>query len=161
MKDGIVPQFCGLIQPVNLATAGAAAVYLAMKGYHKVILYFQKAAGAVGEPPTITLTQATSIAGAGAKALNFDTIYLKSGDPTAPDFTKTAKTNNNTYAPAAGNTDDVYAIVIDSDKLDVTNGFDCIGVAISDPGATAQLCSVGALMLGSRYGQTNQIDPQA
>jgi hypothetical protein len=140
--------------PVNLATAGGTGDYVSLKGYKHVTVLFVKGDGASGEDPTITLYQATTVAGGSAKALTFTTIYVKQGADMAAigTFTKTTQTAASTYTSAtAGEQKAVWAIEIDADQLDVDNGFDCIRADISDVGDTSQIGTVLYILTEPRY----------
>jgi hypothetical protein len=144
--------------PVNLATAGAVGDVVSMKNFDKCSIIILNAAGGVGEDPIVTVEQATDVTGAGAKAVNFTRYAIKNGAALTSVGTYTVTTM------AAGNTvtlsgaDQVVLVIdIEGDMLDVDNGFDCIRVSVSDPGATAQLgCGLYALS-NPRFGKSGNV----
>lgn len=132
--------------PVNLATAANAGDWVSLKHYGHVAIVFFKAAGAAGEDPTITVEQATAVAGTGNKALNFTTIHVKQGADLAAigQFTKVTQSAGNTYTHTdAAEAQAIWVIEFDAADLDVANGYDCVQASVGDVGATAQ---VGALL---------------
>lgn len=140
--------------PVNLATAANDGDYISLKNYKHVAVIFIKAAGASGEDPTLTIQQATAVAGTGAKALNFTTIYVKQGSDLQAigTFTKTTQTAANTYTEAtAGEEQAIWVVEFDADELDVDGGFDCINASIADVGDTSQIGTIIYLLSEPRF----------
>lgn len=128
--------------PVNLATAANNGSYVSLKNFHRATLRFIKGVGTAGEDPIITVTQATDVSGTGAKALNFDRLWIKQHASALPaTFTRTTKsTFNNTYTNDTL-AEELAVIEIDilPDMLDVDNGFDCVAISVADVGSAAQL----------------------
>jgi hypothetical protein len=140
--------------PVNLATAANNGDYVSLKGYKHVTVLFIKGAGASGEDPTLTLQQASSVAGAGAKELYFTTIYVKQGSDleSIGTFTKTTQSSANTYTSAtSGEAQAIWAVEFDADELDVDNGFDCIRATVADVGDTSQIGTIVYILSEPRY----------
>lgn len=129
------------IIPVNLATAANNGDWVSMRGYKKCVVVVYKDAGAAGEPPVITLQQATAVAGTSAKALNFTKIWTKVGTLTGVGtYTLVTQAAGNTYTDTGnGDKQAVYIIEIDAAQLDSNNNFDCVQVSIPDVGSTAQI----------------------
>ena len=131
------------VMPYDTMAAAVGGDFVSLKLFHHVVVKFVRVAGSAGEDPTITITQATSVAGAGEKALNFTDIYEKEGTTNAAGgmaaigtFTKTTQTAANTYSSGtSGENDTMQCFEFDADELDVDNGFDCIRASISDPGS--------------------------
>lgn len=140
--------------PVNMATAANPGDWVSLKYYSRLLVLFFAGAGDAGEPPTITLEQATAVAGTGAKALNFTTLYAKSGADiqAVAQWSKITQAAANTYAMAAGNTQKILAIEIDAEDLDVANGFDCVRASVGDVGSTSQIGCVVYLAADPKYG---------
>lgn len=136
------------IIPVNLATAANNGDYISLKNYGHVDVVVFKGAGTAGEDPVITLKQATTVAGAGAKALKFQTIYTNVGTQTSADtLTKVegtdiprSTTDESTYLNTdSAEAEGLFVIPVDASMLDVDGGFDCVAVQIPDVGAAAQI----------------------
>lgn len=146
-------QIVPAIVPVNLATAANNGDWVSLKNYQHLAVYVLKGAGASGEPPTITMKQATDVSGTSAKALNFTTIYTKNNADvtTVGTFTKVTQAAGNTYAPAAGDTQGLYLIEFNAEDLDTENGFDCVQVSIPDVGSTSQIGAAWYVLSGPRY----------
>lgn len=140
--------------PVNMATAANNGDWVQLKDYESLLIVLFKGAGASGEPPTLTVQQATAAAGTGAKALNFTRIYTKNNADvtTIGQWTETIAAAGNTYALAAGDTQAIVAIEIKGDDLDVTNGFCFVQGSVADVGATSQIGGVLYILGKPRYG---------
>ncbi|MES2210966.1 MAG: hypothetical protein V4515_12410 [Chloroflexota bacterium] len=147
--------------PSDLAAAAQSGDWVSLKNYDHVAIVLSKAAGAVGEIPTITVQQAQDVAGTGAKGLNFTRIDVKNGADlfAIGQFTKVTQAAASTYAIAAGNTQVLYVIEFDAQELDKANGFDCIRATFNDVGVTAQLGAVIYILSGARY--AGQYPPSA
>lgn len=136
--------FVSGIVPINLGSARSSDV-MSLKNFHRVAIVFFKAAGSASEDPTLTVLQATSIAPSNAKALTFTDIFTKQGALTGVGtWTKITQAAANTYSnTTASENEAIWVIDIQTDALDVDNGYDCIQVTIADAGSVNQL---GCLM---------------
>ncbi len=130
--------------PVDLQTAANSGDWVSLKNYKHVEIHFVSAVGTAGDDPTLTLGQATAVAGTGDKALAvIDTVYRKQA---ATDLTGTGQWTKATQTAAATYTDTDSAeefahwvVHVDADELDVDNDFDCIRATVADVGSNAQL----------------------
>ena len=139
------------IVPVDMSVGTNNGTWLSLKDNERVVFLLSKGAGAVGEPPTITLQQASDVSGTGAKNLTFTTIYTKLGATTPGPWTKVTQAAAATYAPAAGNTVGLIAVEIRAEMLDIANGFRCVRANVAKVGNTAQLGTLVALLGEARY----------
>jgi hypothetical protein len=140
--------------PVNLATAANAGDWVSMKQFQRLVILFFAAAGTAGDDPTLTVEQASAVAGTGAKALTFTRIDTWQGaDLTAVGTpTTVAQTAANTYTDAtSAEVQKIWVVEIDAADLDVDNGFDCVRGSIADVGTNAQIGCLLYLGLYSRY----------
>jgi hypothetical protein len=139
--------------PADLAAAAQSGDWVSLKNYRHVAIVFFKAAGAAAEDPIITVQQATDVAGAGAKALNFTTIYRKSAADvqTVGQFTKVTQAAANTYNGDDGDKQVIYLIEFNAEDLDAEGGFDCVRATFADVGVTAQLGALLYVLSGPRY----------
>lgn len=152
--NGLLAEYINIIAnpPVNLATAGQAELFVSLKFYERATVLVHKAAGGA-EHGTITLRQASAIAGTSAKAINFTTYHKKTSVAaleTVGTWTRVDVSATNVIT-LVGDSEEIYMIDVPGDAFDVTNGFDCLGVALSDPGATAQWGSSLILLTQPRY----------
>jgi len=110
-------------------------------GYPHCLVTLFKDPGTVAEDPTLTLEQATSAAGAGAKALNFTRIYSKQGATdllAVADFTEIIQAAAATYTHGTSGEDAaIWCVPINLDMLDRAGGFKFIRGRVADTGATA------------------------
>ena len=130
------------VPPVDLQDGANTGDYVSLKHYRKVIVIFRSGLGTAADDPTLTIQQATSVAGGSVKALNFTTIYRKQAATSLAStgqWTKTTQTAANTYTNGTSAEEDVmWAVEFDADELDVANGFDCIRATVADVGGNAQ-----------------------
>lgn len=101
--------------------------YVSLKNYEHVdvVIHVGNVAGNV----TVTLKQATAVAGTGEKALAFDYVYENG--------TKTTVSSDTFDILAASDDGNTFIIPIDASELDVANGFDCLRIDLTDPSAAA------------------------
>lgn len=139
--------------PVDMAAGANNGVWVSLKNHRHLAIVFFKAAGAVGEAPTVTVQQASDVAGTGAKALNFTRVDKKDNANvlTVGQFTKTTQASANTHALAAGNTQAIVLIEFNAEDLDAEGGFDCVRATVADVGTTAQVGALLYILTGPRY----------
>ena len=130
------------VPPVDLSVGANNGDWVSLKNYNRIAIVFVSGVGTAGDDPTVTIQQAQDVAGAGAKALNFTTIYSKqaatdlSGTGT---WTKTTQTAANTYTNAtAAEQALIWAVELQATDLDVDNAFDCVRATVADVGVNAQ-----------------------
>jgi hypothetical protein len=132
----VVPAF----NPVNIATAANTGDWVSLKNYRHLTILFMQGVGTAAEPATITVNQATAVAGTGTKALTFTSWYKKSAatDLTGTGlFTKVTQAALNTAIIGVGAEGDKATLVlieINAEDLDVENGFDCVQASVADVG---------------------------
>jgi hypothetical protein len=144
---------CGFV-PVNLATAANPGDWISMKNFERLTVIFFAAAGTNGEDPTLTLEQATAVAGTSAKALNFTRIDTKQGADlfAIGTFTTVTQSAANTYTNTdAAENQKIWVVDVKAEDLDVDNGFDCVRASISDVGTSAQIGALLYIAWGAQY----------
>jgi hypothetical protein len=94
------------------------------------------------------------VAGTGAKALDFTRIDYKAGTLTAVGgWTTVNQAAANTFQDAThAEVAAIYVVEVNSEKLDVNNGFDCVQAQVPDVGAAAQIGAVLYILGPARYG---------
>ena len=105
-----------------------------MKNYQHLTILISLTCSTGVAACAVTLKQDDSVAGSSEKALGFDWVW-KNENITAETLTKTAVTSD-TFSTAVNVAEKLYVIEVDSDSLDVDNGFDCVRVALADAAAT-------------------------
>jgi len=139
----------------NNARAGD---WVCMKNYgHLTVCIITGTIAAGADDMLVTLNQATSVAGAGAKNLLFREFWAGTHILTSDTAVRTASTtvagppvDSNFTIDNAGD-DNMYFIEIHAEDLDVENNFDCVQVAISSPGANSALYTAFYLLSSPRY----------
>lgn len=129
--------------PVDLQTGANDGDWVSLRNYHNCAVVFVSAVGTAADDPTLTMEQATDVAGAGAKALNFTVIHRKQAatDLTSTGtWTRTTQTAAATFTEATAAEQDLIWIVDFVDmELDAANDFDCLRGRVADIGGNAQL----------------------
>lgn len=147
------------LQPVNLASAAVSGAYANMAHVKRLGILIFAAAGTASEPLVVSLTQATSGAGAGAKACNISSIkMLEAADITASQAwtTITSVDRQNTVASytatqASATNQVALYIEVDQADLDLAGGFTHIRANIADTGAGARLGSIVHIAVEKSY----------
>jgi hypothetical protein len=149
---------CEGFLPVNLATGANDGDWVSLKGYSEVTILFFGGPGAAAEPATITLEQATAVAGTSAKALAaITTVYQKQAATNLQStgtWSKVTQAAAATYALGSGANGDkaaIVAITIHAEDLDGDNGFDCLRARVADVGTTAQTGALLYVLGGPRF----------
>lgn len=142
------PSFLNMAQIIPMGVGGGVknGINISLKNANRAYIYCLVQKGADATQTTFTLAQSSGNAGNAAgtneKAMtNNVPIYIS--DSFALDNTLTAATAAKAYQCAA--TQSVtQAVVFDIDPaacMDVANGFDCITVNTTDPGAANTVCA--------------------
>ena len=148
MLDVMTRKILWANEPKNYTGAAATTKYVSLKDYRHLCIQIITGAWA-GGTAAVTLSQATAVAGTGAKALGFTKQF---NDVTTSGTLVETAVVSDTFT--IGTANKLFVIEIDASQLDVANGFDCVGVAIASPGANADFYGVLYTLSGSRYGDT-------
>lgn len=147
----IVPAFV----PVDMQAAANNGQWIAMKHVSRLLCVLFKAAGTAGDNPVFTLKQATDNSGTGAKALNFTRARTKIGAiASTPQWTIASQSAANTYTPTSAANPALIAVEIQSNDLDLANGFSFVQLSIPDTGGNAQLGTAFYIAYGLKYPQS-------
>lgn len=131
----------------NYTGAAMTAKYVSLKNYNHITIIIQTGAWAAGTA-AVTLLQASDVSATGAKALAVAKMWTSTlASDTLAENTVTSNTFNLDTA------DTLYIIEIDAATLDVSNGFDCLTLAVASPGANADFYGVQYRLSGARYAQ--------
>lgn len=136
-------QIVPVMLPVDLNDGATTGDYVSLKNYERCCAVLVAGDGTAGSDVSVAFYQATDVSGTSAKVLNaLETgrIYTKEGTSAltaVAQWTKeTQATADEQWAPTdSGEQVLLWAFEIKADDLDVDNGFDCIRMDISDPGA--------------------------
>lgn len=124
--------------------------YVSLKGYRKIRITVDILNGSTVTGSAITLKQATAVAGTGEKALAFTRMLANIDVAASQTLVETAVVSNTFTTDATNSKLLRYVIDVDSDALDVANGFDCI--RLDGTGAVNHLaCCVSYDLYGARY----------
>lgn len=140
------------VQATSMAAlTGAAgdASYVSMKGYRRVTVIVDILNGTTVTGTTVTLKQATAVAGTGEKALAF-TRMLANTDVGAGQAMTETSVSSNTFTSDTTNSKRLrYIIEVDAESLDSANSFDCFRV--DGAGAVNSTGLVTYILWGARY----------
>jgi hypothetical protein len=112
--------------------SGATPAWISLKGYHaaQIVVEFANTTTVTGS--AITVNQATSVSGAGSKALAFTTMFAVA-DWTVSVLPVQTPVVANTFTTSAVNAKQGwYFIEVRSSDLDIANGFNAIQVGIGN-----------------------------
>lgn len=138
-------KFAGGAEPKSYLSAAMADSYVSLKNFGQLTIVIRTGAWAAGTA-AVTLSQATAVAGTGAKALAF-VDYWDDVTTTGTLVKKAAVANTFNLATA----NKIYVIHVDVSMLDVAGGFDCVTLAVASPGANADFYSAVYIGGGARY----------
>lgn len=127
---------------VDLQAGANTGDWVNLANFKHAAVVFGSGVGTAGDDPTLTLQQATSAAGAGAKALNFTTIFRKQAATSLAGvaaWTRTTQAAANTYTNATSAEEDaLWVVEFDTDQLDADGGFCFVQASVADVGNNAQ-----------------------
>lgn len=127
----VVPAFV----PIDTNGAGADGDWVNLRYFRRILTVIQQGAWA-GGTPAVTFEQATSAAGAGAKALGYSERW--DGTALTDDIlAKTAVTSDTSNLANAAN--GTMQVEHSAKDLDIANGFTHMRVRVATPGANADL----------------------
>lgn len=124
--------------------------YVSLKGYRKVRVTIDILNGSTVTGSTITLKQATAVAGTSEKALGFTRMLANIDYAAGQVMTETAVTSNTFTTDTTNSKLLRYVIDVDSDSLDTAGGFDCFRVDCTGAANTLASC-VTYDLYGARY----------
>lgn len=149
---------CEAFLPVNIATGANDGDWVSLKNYSECTILFFVGVGGAAEPATITLEQATAVAGTGAKSLAaITTVYQKQATTNLQStgtWSKVTQAAAATYALGSGANGDKAALVsitIHAEDLDGDNGFDCLRARVADVGTGPAIGSCVYILGGPRF----------
>ncbi len=147
-----------ILYPSDTQTA-VADDWIDMANAHAIDIIFFKGAGTANDDPDLWVTQATTNAGAGEKAVNFTHYYLKQGTLLSTSsiggtFTKTTMTASYIISFGATSAEEqmICGVHIEADMLDVSGGFHWVRASVPDTGAAgAQYGCILGVLWPARY----------
>lgn len=132
-----------------LTTTVGDCKYVSLKNYRKVSVVIDILNGTTVTGTTVTLKQATAVAGTSEKALAFDRMLANIDVAAGQAMTETAVTSNTFTTDTTNSKSLRYVIDVDCEDLDVAGGFDCFRVDCT--GAVNSVGTVGYILYGARY----------
>ena len=154
-----------ILYPSDIQTK-VTADWVDLSDYHALEIIFFKGVTTAGDDPVLTIQQATSAAGAGAKDLVIDHYYLKSGTLLSTSsvggvFTKTTMTASNVITGHATSAEEqqLYGIHIEADMLDASGGFRYVTMNVADTGTNACYGCILGVLIPARYQQEQTPNP--
>jgi hypothetical protein len=139
------------------STAGDTK-YVSLKNFRRATIVIDVANGTATTGSTVTLKQATAVAGTGEKALAF-TRMLSNIDLAASQTLAETAVSSNTFTTDTTSSKNLrYVIEVDAEQLDVANGFDCFRVdGTGYASTTPRGFSVSYILWGARYSGANPV----
>jgi hypothetical protein len=150
--------------PVNLATAANNSDWVNLKAYGRVLIVFFKGAAASGtEDPTVTVLQATDVAGTGSKALTISRAWTKTDADltTIGQFTAGSPSTNTLTVASSAQKAAIWVMEVLAGDLDKNSGFCCVQANVADVGSVAQLGCLLYVLGEPRQSDTPVLNPSA
>ncbi len=105
---------------------------------------------------TAQVWEATSVAFSTAKTLNMDSYWVNTASGAI--YTNTTATDD--CVPIIGTSDaKTFIVEVDADQLDADNGYDCLRLDISSPGAYSTILGVTTILSEPRYTGSEEAQP--
>ena len=142
------------MQATTLSSDWTGATWVSMKNYRRLTIIADALTTGSVSGGVVTLNQATTITATSAKALGFTRMAINEALTTAQTevaqaLVETAVTSNTFTAAEPTGKRLRYVIEVDSDSLDMANGFDCVRFV-----STALVNATGVvnyILWGARY----------
>lgn len=135
--------------PAALTSTAGDGDYVSMKGYEHLTIIISVLNATTVTGGTITLKQATAVAGTAEKALAFTKMYANIDVAAGEALTETTVTSNTFTTDTTNSKALLYVIEVSSSDLDVANGFDC--VRYDSTGMASAVGSALYILTGQRY----------
>lgn len=132
------------VAPANYNGSASTGDYISMKNYGHCAVVIQTGAWQ-GGAVAVTLSQATTVAGAGDKSLAFTAYQHTTGLTVDTPITVASGTCSITTA------NKLYIIEVDAADLDQEGGFDCLRVNIGTPSSNDDVYGVMYFLSDPRY----------
>ena len=148
-----LPQNAKIVNALSPATdaAGRTGAYVSLKNYHKAFLVCQVLQGNAATV-AVALSQATAVAGTGAKATTVVMPIWSNLDVSTND-TLVERTAAISYTTDAALKTKTVVIEVDPARLDVAGGFDCVA-PVTGASNVANLTSAMWILTPARYAES-------
>lgn len=135
--------------PAALTSTAGDGDYVSMKNHRRLTIVLAVLNATTVTGGTITLKQATSVAGGSEKALSFSKAWRDIDTDAGDTLAEFAVVSDTFVTDTTNNKKLLYIMEVDAQTLDIDNGFDCVRVD-----STGMANAVGCAMYflhGSRY----------
>ena len=148
-------QVCAAFKPVDFNAAAQTGDWVSLKNYQRCTCLLFGKAGSAGTDLTVTLEQATSVAGGSSKNL---TTITRVDKKEGADLFAIGQYTTDTQAAAATYTntnneqsDQIYLIDVLAEDLDIANDFDCMRMSIN-AGNASKIVAGLYILQGPKFG---------
>lgn len=160
LDEHITPYLAGT--GTLLTTTVGDTDYVSLKGHRGLMILIGINDGTTVTGSTITLKQATDVAGTSEKALSFTRMLANTDWAAGKVLTETAVASNTFTTQTTNSKISVYVIDVRAEDLDLANGFDCVRLDGTGHASTTPLgVQVWFLLYGKRYSNTTTTQAQA
>jgi choice-of-anchor A domain-containing protein len=135
--------------PAALTGTPGDGDYVSLKGYSRLTILLAVDNGTTVTGGTVTLKQATAVAGTNEKELPFARVYADLDVAAGDTLTETAVTANSFVTNTTNDRNLLYVIEVNAEDLDQANNFDC--VRLDSTGMANAVGCVLYVLHGSRY----------
>lgn len=141
-----------------LTTTVGDTKYVSLKNFRRLQIVIDIANGTTVTGSTITLKQATAVAGTSEKALAFTRMLANTDVAAAATMVETAVVANTFTTDTTNSKNLRYVLEVDSESLDTANNFDCVRLDGTGHAATASRgVTVTYILYGARYSGANPL----
>lgn len=135
-----------------VALSSVTPDYVSLKNWGRCQVVIALDCGGSTAASTISLLQATAVAGTGEKALGFTTYWYNTDTAAGDTLTKGTASSDTFDTGDTDNKNELYVIDVDASDLDAANDFDCLSVSVGDAANTDG--AVLYILSEPRYGET-------
>jgi len=142
-----------VVGAIGLANAGAIdGDRVSLKNYGRVAIILAIDPGAGTAATAVTLKQSKTVDDSPSteKALEFTKMWKNANNAASDTLVETAVAAN-TFSTSVAAASELFVIEVKADDLDVANGFDCVRIALSDPGSDSTPVAVIYVLYEPRY----------
>lgn len=127
--------------PAALTSTAGDGDYVSLKNFARLTITLLVLNASTVTGGTITLKQASAVAGTGEKALAFTKMYANIDCAASDTLVETAVVSNTFTTDTTNSKILMYVMEVDAADLDIANGFDCVRID-----STGMANAVGAVL---------------
>lgn len=148
-----------LVENAKVTLVGQAVVssgaltsrYVTLKNHHHCSFLVSYEVSTGTDTSDIQVYWSTDVSGTTTSAYAFTEAWICAASATSDALVKTTVTTAGKVTTAGTTAEQL--VVIEVDANEAPSGYDCVGVAVTDPGNNSTTCSIVAVLPHARYAQ--------